>query len=541
MITCDFEKKGTLSLSEYLYQTIKQNIQNEILKPDEKLPSKRTLAEHLGISIITVANAYNRLISEGYIYSFERKGFFVTDLSDLPFKTKSPLMKNDGNKPQNKNTADSYSKSTRRDEINTSFIEKKDTDENTAGYQIVESSTQINKFATEDLDTLQQNTTSSTQRKPLTQAVNNRNFLVDLKNNSISNENFPFSAWTRIIRNILREPPESLLKTTPPGGFAELREQIASYLFNFRNLYVTPEQIIIGAGTEYLYTLIVQLLGRNMIYAVENPGYKKISSILNLNGVNCIPVNIDNFGIIPEEIEAAKASVIHVSPSHHFPTGVVMPIRRRKELLSWSEQKSSRFIIEDDYDSEFRFNGKPIQPIFGIEETNNVIYINTFSKTLAPSYRISYMILPENLVSLFKTKMSFYSCTVSALEQFALAEFMKQGYFEKHITRMKNYYRNLRNQLIAAFENSNFSEKIKIKEEESGLHFLLTIDTTLQENKIQQNLIKNGIKAPLLSEFYYHQNPIFPKSPEKTLVINYSGIKKEKIPEIIYRFENMNF
>ena len=200
---------------------------------------------------------------------------------------------------------------------------------------------------------------------------------------------------------------------------------------------VDPDQIIVGAGTEYLYGLLVKLLGTDKVYCVEDPGYKKISQIYECNNAKCLPVQMDEQGISVELIKKANAQIAHISPTHHFPTGITMPVNRRYELLAWANESSDRYIIEDDYDSEFRMNGHPIPPILSIDACEKVIYINTFSKSLTSTIRISYMVLPEHLANEFYRRLSFYSCTVSTFEQYTLARFISEGYFEKHINRMR--------------------------------------------------------------------------------------------------------
>lgn len=281
-------------------------------------------------------------------------------------------------------------------------------------------------------------------------------------------------------------------------------------------------------------------LGRENLFALENPGYHKISSVIELNGAKTIPVTIDEKGISISELEKSAANVAHVSPNHHFPTGIVMPIRRRQEILAWSEKSEKRFIIEDDYDSEFRFNGKPLSTLFSSDKNGKVIYINTFSKTLAPSFRISFMVLPMQLLPCFEKQFGLYSCPVSSFEQFTLSRFINDGNYGKHIIRMKNFYRNLRNSLISAIQTSEFSKNCKIQEEESGLHFLLTIKSAHSAAELEKRLSEQKINLPLLSNFYYKNATNSNKNEEnseKTFVVNYSGIKKEKIAEIIHRLE----
>ncbi len=492
MITVDFSARGTEGLCEFLYNSLKKQISCGELRADERLPSKRALSEHLGVSIITVQNAYAQLISEGYIYSIEKKGFYVSDVLLLPQgeRGKSVTKKTDLNEPPAWTTA-----------------------------------------------------------APT--------FFTDFRSNSAALEKFPFSLWAHIMRQVLNSGDEQLLARSPAGGVLELRRAIAKYLREFRGMNVSAEQIVVGAGTESLYSMVVQLLGRETIFAVENPGYKKVAGVFRLNGARCVPVPIDAQGINPAALERLGATAAHVSPAHHFPTGMVMPVRRRSELLAWAAGAPNRFIIEDDYDSEFRFNGKPLATLQSVCATDSVIYMNTFSKTLSPSFRIAYMVLPATLASRFAEQFSFYSCPISSFEQLTLTRFINEGHFEKHIIRMKNYYRNLRNTLIHTLEASSLRTRTKIQEEESGLHFLLSVQSNYDGNELKKRLEQNGIRIALLSDFFYDKADGFATSDadlpsdagmtthtmvqdaQKTFVVNYSGIRKERIAETVRRMESV--
>lgn len=490
MITVNFDERGDRGLCEYLYSSIKNQILQGILRADEKLPSKRSLASHLGISVITVQNAYGQLISEGYIYSIEKKGFFVTDIL---------LGKSDS-----------------------VFGE-------TGNGNLWGQGMSVNSVSAADL------VDDSKTLAPV-YSIGESDFFTDFRSNSTSYEKFPFSLWAHTMRKVLNSGDEKLLQRVGVKGIYELRRSIADYLREFRNMNVKPEQLVIGAGTESLYSMVVQLLGQGKVYAVENPGYHKVAGVFRMNGAGTKPVMIDSQGINPAELEKICADVVHVSPAHHFPTGIVMPVRRRQELLAWADDAPDRFIIEDDYDSEFRFNGKPLPTLQSADMGGRVIYINSFSKTLAPSFRMSYMVLPENLLPDFDEKFGFYSCPVSAFEQYTLSEFIRDGFYGKHIIRMKNFYRNLRNELIRAMENSRISGKMIIKEEEAGLHFLLSVKSDESSDVIKNKLQKKNINLPLLRDFYYGTPP---DDIENIFVINYSGIRKERIAETVKRIEEV--
>ena len=266
-------------------------------------------------------------------------------------------------------------------------------------------------------------------------------YFADFISNRTNHENFPFSVWAKLVREMVSGESATLLQPPPVGGIPELRKAIADHLYAFRGIGVSPEQIIIGAGTEYLYGLLIQLFGNTAIYAIEDPGYAKISKIYESHGVRVRHIPMDENGIRTEVLEASASDILHLSPSHHYPTGIVTSISRRYELLGWASKSEKRYIIEDDYDSEFRLLGRPIPALQSIDVMDKVIYMNTFSKSLSSTIRISYMVLPEKLLKMFYAKLGFYSCTVSNFEQYTLARFISGGYFEKHINRMRNYYR----------------------------------------------------------------------------------------------------
>lgn len=228
-------------------------------------------------------------------------------------------------------------------------------------------------------------------------------------------------------------------------------------------------------------------------------------------------------------MEEQNIDIVHISPSHHFPTGTIMPISRRYELLGWAAKSDMRYIIEDDYDSEYRLNGKPIPTLQSIDVQEKVIYMNTFTKTLASTVRISYMVLPKHLVNAFYSKLFFYSCTVSNFEQYTLARFISEGYFEKHINRMRNYYYNKRDKILNAIKNSPLASYVTISEEDAGLHFLLKINTELSDKEFLLKLEQSGIKLSCLSQYYQ----IPPKEVEHIFIINYSFVAEENVDNAI--------
>lgn len=455
-----------------LYQHIKGDISSGILAPGEKLPSRRSLSENMGVSTVTVDNAYGQLLEEGYIYALPKKGYFVSQIS------RSILFSDAKN---------SKKKSVKR---------------------------------------------LNFKKKP----ANNITF--DFSSNKPDSESFPFSVWAKLTREAVSGHSDELLKVSDYSGIQELRSAIAMHLSSFRGMNVDPDQIIVGAGTEYLYGLLIKLFGKDKKYCIENPGYKKISQIYEAEGVSYYLGNMDEYGLMTSELDKSGADIAHISPTHHFPTGITMPVPRRLELLSWASKDPSRYIIEDDYDSEFRHKGTPIPPLQTMDSFDKVIYINTFSKSLASTIRIAYMVLPPHLAQLFYDKLSFYSCTVSTFDQFTLASFIENGYFEKHINRMRLQYGRKREQVLGIIEDilgkESESSGYKIVENDSGLHFILELKTSYKDAEIEKRLLSKNIRISAISDFYMDKksNENITVSQGK-FIIDYSNMNIALLPDAL--------
>ena len=253
---------------------------------------------------------------------------------------------------------------------------------------------------------------------------------------------FPFSVLAKTMRNVISKYGENILMKSPNAGCFELRKAISDYLARSKGINVSYNQIIIGSGAEYLYGLIVQFLGRDKIYALENPSYEKIHSVYKTNGANCDLLKLGKDGILTSQLAKTKASVLHITPFRSFPSGITASASKRNEYIKWATDRNA-VIIEDDFNSEFTVSTKNEDTVFSLEPTRSVIYVNTFTKTIAPSMRIGYMVLPQELVNPFFNKIGFYSCTVPVFEQYVLAEFIAKGDFERHINRTRRRLRQM--------------------------------------------------------------------------------------------------
>lgn len=478
MLTYNLTATGSDSLYESLYKCIKNDILQGKLCAGEKLPSKRSFAKNLGISVITVENAYGQLSDEGYIYSMPKRGFYVSDIDMVVARG-----------------------------INMKGISQS-ADRNISGDNYIYGMESFNEAAS---------------------SLAKSSYFADFSSNQTDSEIFPFSIWSKTVRSVLNDNQIQLMINSPCAGILPLRNAIAHYLRDFRGMQVFSHQIIIGAGTEYLYGLLIQLLGKNLIYGVENPGYHKIGKICKSMGVTYRHVDLDENGVSIHELEEKKIDIIHTSPSHHFPTGIVMPVSRRYELLGWAAKKKQHYIIEDDYDSELRLNGQPIPALQNIDVSEKVIYINTFTKTLSSTVRISYMVLPEKLLDKFYKTLFFYSCTVSNFEQYTLAKFIDEGCFEKHINRMRKYYSDKRKKLFLAIKKSKLNKYVTVHEEDAGLQFLMEIKTKYSDEEFVRRAAKEGIKMSPLSGFYHLKE----NRTEHIFVMNYLGVEESNIEKTV--------
>lgn len=347
-----------------LYKQIRDNIIAGVYSYGSKLPSKRTFADEVGVSTVTVEHAFALLCDEGYTEARQRSGYFVI------FRTE-----------------DGFAAT-----------------ENIPGH-----------------------TFHHTDHRSHASAVE-----------------FPFSVLTKTMRKVISELGEAIFDRSPNMGCLELRVEISRYLARSRGIHAPPEQIVIGSGSEYLYGLIVKLLGRDKRYAIESPSYKKIEQVYQACDATYDSLPLGNDGIISTDLWACDADVLHVSPYRSYPSGVSASASKRHEYLRWAS-KDNRYIVEDDFESEFSISKKPGEALFSNTSNNNVIYMNTFSMTVSPALRVGYMVLPAHLVPVFAERLGFYACTVPTYIQYVLAELISNGDFERHINRVRRAKRKLLN------------------------------------------------------------------------------------------------
>ena len=447
MLSYDMGERGNASRYDYLYRCIRHDIAHGNILPDEKLPSKRALARNLGVSVITVEAAYAQLIAEGYVRAEERRGYFACELS---------LAARGG----------------RRDGARLRG------DAGRAGVP---------------------------EGDPMTPSLASGSAA-----GSAATALFPYQTWARVMRRTLTEESSATLaEAALAAGSPRLRQAIASYLREYRGMEVPAERIVIAAGSQTLYQLIVQLLGRERTFATECPGYPLLGRIYGAQNVHCASIPLSAGGIDIAALRESGASVAHVMPAHQFPTGVVMSAACRRDLLNWSRTDEARafsaagprgrFIVEDDYDAEFRMSGRPIAPLSSVDVAGRVIYLNSFTKSLGAAFRIAYMALPEELAVQFELNLGFYSNTVSPLEQLALARFIEQGHYERHVNRLRTHAKQLQDELVRRVRESSLAKEVSFEGLDRGLYFSMRVRKSAQVRAVGA-LRAAGVQLTLLGK-----------------------------------------
>ena len=342
---------------------------------------------------------------------------------------------------------------------------------------------------------------------------------------SLCKESFPYRMWDRLYRKCMRDRGEELFNLGERQGDLELRVAIAKYLFGYRGLSVKPENMIIGAGTGYLLQLLEHLIDEKSIIAMENPTYMQAYRIFSSLNRKLLPISLDENGLKVEELKRSEAKAVYLTPSHQFPTGVVMPIKRRKEILGWAAGED-RYIIEDDHDSEFRYKGLPIPPMKAIDTGNKVVYLGTFSRTIAPAIRIGFMVLPDGLLKVYRRKLAFLACTVPRIDQAVLTEFILGGHYERHINKARKIYKSRHDKLISSLKV--FGDKVKIMGGNAGMHLMVKFKFDMTDEEVVSRAEKSGIKLVGLSK---HRIGEKPEGGEAYILIGYGNISEDRIEE----------
>ncbi|MBB6448724.1 GntR family transcriptional regulator/MocR family aminotransferase [Geomicrobium halophilum] len=339
---------------------------------------------------------------------------------------------------------------------------------------------------------------------------------------------FPFQRWQYCEQKAIQKEGDILSDINHPQGIYKLREILASKIRHTRGVICEPEQIVIGASTQWLLQLFLLVNAEDQPFAMEEPGYHRLSALLKTMDHPVDHVPVDHLGMQVDKLRETQANIAIVTPSHQMPTGSIMPVSRRTELLHWSYEKENRYIIEDDYDSEFKYEGDMIPSLQSLDVNEKVIYIGSFSKSLLPDLRMSYMVLPLGLINGFKEKGLHFMQTTSVLTQLVLSQFLETGDYDKHIKRMSNYYKDLREKTIAALQD-RFGSLTRVEGEKAGLHFLLHLDTEEAIERILERADRMDIELYSIQRFLHE--PFRDASP--TLIIGFAKLKPEEITEAV--------
>lgn len=476
-IMIDLQGGAKAPLYEKIYEYIKNEIVDGKISKGEKLPSTRLLAKNLSVSRSTAELAYDQLLAEGYIEAEPYRGYFVCDIEAL-------YQLEQRNHMQEKLQAGQDWQPGWKTEI-----------KHGAG--------------------------SSKQKE------------IDFSPYTIDTQNFPYNVWRKLHKNVLLDDREEILLSGDGQGDHELRMAIADYLHQARGVNCVAEQIIIGAGNEYLELLLAQVLGEKKTVLMDDPTY--LQAYRTFSNIGYLVKNIPaEQGSMPiEAVRRENADILYVMPSHQFPLGTVMPLKQRLELLKWASEKEGRYLIEDDHDSEYRYKGKPIPSLQSIDHEEKVIYLGTFSKSIAPSLRISYMVLPQHLLKNYQRYCGFYSTTVSKIQQEVLCGFIRGGYFGRHLNKMRGIYKNKHDFLVSELKKRPWVENIA--GDNAGLHVLVQVDTQMSEEELCERAAEQGIHLMGISEHYIHKPPV----SKPVLLLGYGKPDEKRILEGLDRLEHM--
>ena len=346
-------------------------------------------------------------------------------------------------------------------------------------------------------------------------------FGVDLKS-------FPYNAWRRLSRECLMDDRTELFRLGDPQGEYGLRSAICSYLHQARGVNCRPDQVIVGAGSDYLRMLLIMIIGNHHRVALENPTYRQ--AYLMFENLECevCTVDMDSRGMSVEKLRESRSDIAFVMPSHQYPLGIVMPIRRRMELLKWADEAPGRYIIEDDYDSEFRYKGKPIPALQGYDTHGKVIYMGTFSKSIAPAIRMSYMVLPDSVLEKYRERCGFISSTISRVDQLILQKFIEEGYYERHLNKTRALYKSRHDTLLGCLKE--IRGDFEISGENAGVHLLLRFYGGYSEEELIRRAAGKDVKVYGLSGYYVGEQ----KMPEKdgaVILLGYANMSEDRIRE----------
>ncbi len=347
----------------------------------------------------------------------------------------------------------------------------------------------------------------------------------DFTPNGVDLKSFPYGIWRKLSKDILTDDRMELFRAGDSQGEYEFRAAICSYLYQARGVDCVPEQVIVGAGSDYILMLLGVVLGRERRIAFEDPAYKQAYRLIKSLSYETVPISLDKNGMKVSELARTGADTAYVTPSHQYPTGIVMPMKRRMELLRWVNEAEGRYIIEDDYDSEFRYKGKPIPALKGYDRTGRVVYLGTFSKSIAPAIRLSYMVLPDSLLETYRENICFINSTVSKVDQHIVRRFLEEGYYERHLNKMRAMYKSRHDVLIE--ELRPLMDVCEVSGEHAGVHLLLAFKNGMTEEELIARAREKGVRVYGLSDCRIREK----SDKENTVLLGYANLTEEQIRE----------
>lgn len=362
-----------------------------------------------------------------------------------------------------------------------------------------------------------------------------KKYRYDFTPNGVDLNSFPYNTWRKLSKESLADDQTELFRLGNPQGEYGLRNAICSYLHQARGVNCMPDQIIVGAGNDYLLMLLATVIGQDHKVAFENPTYKQAYRLFQNLSYEICTVDMDSKGMDVSKLKESGADIAFVMPSHQYPLGIVMPIKRRMELLKWAQQEENRYIIEDDYDSEFRYKGKPVPALQGYDSHEKVIYIGTFSKSIAPAIRMSYMVLPYPLLEQYRRRSSFLNSTVSKVDQLILQKFIEGGYYERHLNKTRALYKSRHDVLLSCLKNRK--SVFRISGENAGVHLLLHFQNGMSEEELITRAKEKDIRVYGLSEYYVESPPDGPA----TILLGYANMSEKKIVEAVKLLDKIWF
>ena len=530
-----------------LYRSIRGDCLSGVLRAGDRLPSRRSLARELHVSVNTVDGAYQQLVSEGYVEALPRSGYVVRTLfeggaRDFRIEFSGP------GKAAETSPGNAYAETWKAAETSpgNAYAETWKAAEASPGNAYAETWKAAEpRYGSPDTPAEMPEIDRSGE--PRADGAD-RAELIDFSPNGVDLSALPLGDLRKLMREVFASDPTVVFGPCAPEGHVFLRKALCRYLASSRGILCSPDRIVVGAGTDYILQYLIRLLrlaGPIDGIATENPVYNKAVQIFSSMGESVTPLPIDGQGLRTEALRDCRANVAYVTPSHQFPLGIVMPAGRRAELLAWAAAAPGRYVIEDDYDSEFRYEGRPVPPLFAMSKSDKVIYLGTFSKSIAPSMRISYLVLPERLAGICRREMAYFNTTVSVPDQIILARFIESGLFERHINRMRTLYRRKKD--LLSKELAFFGDALGISGTDAGLHLICTVRSgsgvLLRNRPSEKDLVAAaaavGVRVYGISG-YFLERDIGERSetgtadsdfriPESTILLGYGGLDTDAL------------